>query len=538
MKKILKTFLDNKLLFIFSILESFLQIYGSILSSNGGLKDIGLLMIIFIIIFTIIIFSINLVYFKLLSIKYKNNDKYVFSKKKFLILWLLIFVMWIPVLLSYYPTIWAYDVYNQVPHLIGDKLSTHHPIFHTLFIELFLIIGKSIKNYEFGMLLLSLVQMLVTSCIFAFVIEKIKSNINNKLFRNIFFICMIIFYGLLPFNSIMSISMTKDVLFSSLLLLLVIYIYDLIDGKPSNSIMFIFISALLLLIKNNSIFIYLVMLMFSIFILKRVEWVMFAKRCLISIMVFYIILDGLILIFKPSRGNKLERYPVELQNLNYVLINHPEVQKDKELLFDILPKKSLKYDVEFYYDKRNADIVKTIYEKSVGNEFDSKVLIKNWIHYGIKYPVDYIDSWSNLTIGSWYLFDESHANIYYGDNQGYLLTDYKIIDGISNKRPDSKFKFGFDLLEKVATENVQYKYQIIRFIFEPATYIISFFLMFIYLISKHKKRELLPLILFVALYINILFGPVIILRYIYPFIIFVPVLFTRIIYLNNIKRED
>jgi hypothetical protein len=480
-------------------------------------------------------FLLNYIYFKILGVKYKNNDKYVFSTKSFLMMWLIIFILWIPVLLSYYPTLWAYDVYNQVPHLIGDTITTHHPLFHTLFIELFLVIGKSIKDYELGMLLLSIVQMLVLSCIFAFVIEKVKTYINNKLFRKIFIVCMIIFYGLMPFNSIMSISMTKDVLFSSFLLLLVIYLYDFIDGKPSNKIMFIFISVMLLLFKNNSMFIYSCTLIISIFLLSKNEWVKLAKMMLISIIIFYIIFDTALLIIKPAKVSKIERYSVQVQTLNYTLIKHPNIDnKSDEKILGLIPRYCTSYYKVFEkYGRHNSDIVKTIYDNCVGNNLDSKLLLKKWIYYGFKYPVEYIDSWSNLTLGSWFLLDESHTAMYFGENQGYLLTDYKIVEGVSEERPKSKFKLGYDILEKIATDCVQYKIPIFMFLFKPSTYIISFFLMFIYLITKKKKKEILPLILFVALYINILFGPLIIVRYIYPFMIFVPILFVRIISLKK-----
>ena len=57
----------------------------------------------------------------------------------------IIILLWIPILLAYYPGIWAYDVFNQMPHISKEYstfnyISTHHPITHTLFLELFVII--------------------------------------------------------------------------------------------------------------------------------------------------------------------------------------------------------------------------------------------------------------------------------------------------------------------------------------------------------------------------------------------------------------
>ena len=175
MKKIISIVKDNKLLCIFSILESFLQVYGFMLTNDKSLADFNYKYFLMFLIILIIVLGINTIYFKIISLNYKNNYKYNFSKKNFLLTWGFLFLMWIPVLLAYYPTIWSYDVRNEVAHLIGVKLSIFHPILHILFIELFLFIGKKICSYEFGMLLLSIVQMLIMSAIFGSMI-----GINKK----------------------------------------------------------------------------------------------------------------------------------------------------------------------------------------------------------------------------------------------------------------------------------------------------------------------------------------------------------------------
>lgn len=540
MKKLINNIKNNKIIVIFSLIESFLQVYGSYLSSDGSLKDFKIYTVIIILVFSIVFYIVNIVFCKILSIQYKSNSKYVFSKKNLFITFLIIFFMWIPVLLAYYPTLWSYDVYVQVPHLSGGVLSNLHPLFHTLFIESFLIIGNKIRNYEFGMLILSIVQMIIMAFIFSYSIEKIKAKIDNKLVRNIFMILSIIFFGLIPINSIMSISMTKDVLFSGFLLLFVIKVYDVIDNNDiskSNKVSLIIISIFILLLKNNSVMIYFIFSISVLILLKSNLCKKFFMCCFSSFVIYYIIMMIMIIVFKPDKGYKFERYSVQLQNLIYTAIEHPkEDVSENEMYFNFLPRECLYYNLKYNYNKSRADYIKSSAIECVGNEFDDLKLIKSWIIYGFKYPIEYIDSWSNLTIGSWYLLDESHANTYPGENQGYLLSDYKYIKGVSEKKPDSKFSFGYKMLEKIATENIQYK-STFRFIFQPASYILSFFLLLVYLLNIKRFKEILPLIIYIALYLSVLFGPVIVVRYIYPFIIFVPILFTRILIINN-KRED
>lgn len=46
--------------------------------------------------------------------------------------WLILMVGWLPVLLAYYPGIFAYDASNQVTQVLTGSYSTHHPLLHTL----------------------------------------------------------------------------------------------------------------------------------------------------------------------------------------------------------------------------------------------------------------------------------------------------------------------------------------------------------------------------------------------------------------------
>ena len=542
MKKLFDKIKNNKLLFAFSFLESFLQVYGTILACDGSLSDLNLFMVLAIIVFGVIFFCVNIYYFKALSFKYQHNYVYNFSKKKLFTTWIIIFMMWIPVLLAYYPTIWTYDVFRQVPHLIGEHISSHQPILHTLFIESILIIGKNISSYELGMLLLSIIQMLIMSVIFAYSIEKMKTKINNRLIINVFTIIMVIYYGFMPFNSIMSISMTKDVLFSGLLLLMIIFLFDFIDNEEytlKKKILFVIVATLMLLIKNNALYIFFVFsLLAFIFLNKKRKNLFFMCMCTLILYLFVNLVFFLTL--HPDKTYRFEQYSHQTQNLIYIVIKHPkEDVKNNELLFNFISRNCFSNDLSLNFNRNRSDDVKDTFIYCLNNDFDDLELLKIWLSYGVKYPIDYIDSSSNLTIGSWYLLDESHSNTY-GDSlhlKGYLASNYLSVEGLDMNKPESKFPWLYNKLELVATDNIQYDSNIVfRLLFAPATYVLSFLLMFIYALKYKMKEVIIPIFLFLALYSSILIGPVIIVRYIYPFMIIVPFIFIRIISVNNKKR--
>ena len=444
--------------------------------------------------------------------------------------------MWVPTLLAYYPSIWSYDVNLQIPHFMHRNITSWQPILHTVFLETFLLIGKKIKNYEFGMLLLSLIQMITMSGIFSYSIEKITTKIKNKKVVKIFRILMIVYFGLVPFNPIMSISMTKDVLFSGFLLLNIIFMYELIDKREltlKQKIFFIINASLLMLIKNNGLIIFTFFTISSILLLKKDIKKTFIKISSISIFCYYFLNLLLVLVLRPEREYKFEKYSVQTQNLIYIVIKHPELDVDtNDKLFDFIDRSCFNKNLNKKFNKNNADYAKFGFLNCLNNNFNEHQFISIWVRYGTKYPLDYIDSWSNLTIGSWYLLDESHANVYTKEKKGYLITNF---NPILLKKPKSKFKWLYDKLELIATNNIQYKnINPLRFIFEPATYIFSFILLFI--LSLKKKEELCNYLFLIALYISILNGPVIIVRYIYPFMISVPIFFIRKFSLKEVEQ--
>ena len=299
-------------------------------------------------------------------------------------------------------------------------------------------------------------------------------------------------------------------------------------------VMFVLISILLLLSKNNAFFIYVFLIVVIMFKVKNKLKNNILSLCSISLIGYYVITLTLTFTLKPSGIPRFEQYSVLSQNLIYVVINHPkEDVSDDELLFDLVPRNCFSKKIE--YNKNRADVVKDTFSYCLKNNFNDFKLYKAWIYYGLKYPLDYIDSWGNLTIGSWYLLDESHTSSYNGNMSGYLMTNFRPIKKIMVKPPSSKFKWLKDKLELVAHDNIQYQsYNILRFIFEPATYVLSYMLVIVYLISKNLKNELIPLIPLLGLYLSILVGPVIIVRYIYPFMITIPIILIRIISKNKI----
>ena len=88
----------------------------------------------------------------------KNSTNKVYGFRFFFFLFL---IVWMPMLFIFWPGIFSYDVPMQMSELVNNDISTHHPIVHTLLINIVIVIGKIFGNYNLGGLIYTLIQMLI-----------------------------------------------------------------------------------------------------------------------------------------------------------------------------------------------------------------------------------------------------------------------------------------------------------------------------------------------------------------------------------------
>ncbi|MCD7862652.1 MAG: DUF6020 family protein [Lachnospiraceae bacterium] len=538
---------DTKRILLFScpagLVCGFLLEYGSLLEAGESILKLRAANLWHILVYSII--AGILVGFLLTKIKYRENPgnengTAIFRRKWFLLCWLSLFICWIPAFLAYYPTIWAYDVYSQVPDITGGVLTTHHPLLHTLYIETIVQIGSNGNDYETGMVLLSLTQMCALSGMFAYGLEKVRAWGCGKVSRGILF-C---FFAFFPVNSILSVSMTKDVLFAGCVLVCVLKFYDMADNpalffhSKKKWISFLVFVCLMCSLRNNGIYVFAAVMILGIFLWRREYRKRFLLLCGAGICVYALFQFSLYRISGASNGSEMEAYSVPMQCLVGTAIRHPELipaYGTGQMLMDAIPRDIFPENLSDSYGPHNVDFVKARWEEDAqGEGFDSVRLLKAWIKYGLKYPLDYLDIWGTLTLGAWYPFDTTHANIYSGERQGYLLTDFKIVPGMNTERPASKWPALEALYEKIATENVHQTIPVISLFFAPATYCWIMFFAILHALYWRKYRELLPLGVLFFYWGTVLLGPTIIVRYLYAVIVSVPFVLCR---MSVCKRE-
>ena len=389
----------NKITNIFSIIFSLFFSFGNI---NGIEKfetyniPIIIYYIVSILCYYYLFKNILLfIYNKTKNLNITDNKKKEISKTKFLFIITIIgFILYIPYLLEYYPGITTFDTYTQLNQILGNSVySNHHPVIHTLIIKLFYSIGYGLsKSENIGILCFTIFQMLFVSFTFSNVLYSLyKNNI-----KKIYLILLFIFYYLVPYNALYSISTYKDVLFSCIALLFILFLYNNKDNKLSllKIIELILLTIFTCILRTNGI-IGVCLLLIILLIKKHKIFIKYIGIGLILSFVFNILLIN---IFNVEKVESIESFAIPIQNISYVIKNEGNISEDElKILNELVDIEKVKevYDVDY------VDPVKNIINSDYLNS--NKInFVKLWMSIGVKNINMYIKSYVYQTSGYWY----------------------------------------------------------------------------------------------------------------------------------------
>ena len=389
----------NKITNIFSIIFSLFFSFGNI---NGIEKfetyniPIIIYYIVSILCYYYLFKNILLfIYDKTKNLNITDNKKKEISKTKFLFIITIIgFILYIPYLLKYYPGITTFDTYTQLNQILGNSVySNHHPVIHTLIIKLFYSIGYGLsKSENIGILCFTIFQMLFVSFTFSNVLYSLyKNNI-----KKIYLILLFIFYYLVPYNALYSISTYKDVLFSCIALLFILFLYNNKDNKLSllKTIELILLTIFTCILRTNGII--GVCLLLIILLIKKYKF--FIKYIGIGLILSFVFNILLINIFNVEKVESIESFAIPIQNISYVIKNEGNISEDElKILNELVDIEKVKevYDVDY------VDPVKNIINSDYLNS--NKInFVKLWMSIGVKNINMYIKSYVYQTSGYWY----------------------------------------------------------------------------------------------------------------------------------------
>ncbi len=336
-------------------------------------------------------------------LKIKNIEILSTSKKSFFINVGLMILAWLPYFLKYCPGILTSDSIKQIEQIVGTaELSNHHPILHTGIISVFINAGTNIfDDINVGVALYTVFQMLAMAIMFAFVLKYMCKKNVPTIIRGI----TLLYYMFYPVHAIYSVTMWKDILFSGMIPIYVIFIMELLSDTDNyvkdykKLVMFTIISLLVMFLRNNGVYIVLLTLPFIIIVSKK-HWKKLITISGIIVVSFFSIKTVIFNVLDVKDGSVREMLSIPLQQI-------ARVQKYHTNELDEATNKTInsyfKYDgnIGDKYCPTLSDPVKDLLDDEYFEQNKTE-FIKLWGELLIPYFKDYVESFISNSYGYYY----------------------------------------------------------------------------------------------------------------------------------------
>jgi len=463
------------------------------------------------------------------------------SVKAYFITWIIIWLCWFPAFLAYYPAIMSYDFHRQFGEAVKGYIwfYEYQPLVHTFLIRIFYLLGVKLGNVATGMAAFAVFQSLILSSSVSAGISYIyrKSGLLSAVIWTLLF-------ALLPFNPVLAISITKDILFSAFFCFLVLIIIRMEEQiTPVLCAAFVVIGILNILFRNNAA--YALVFLVPAFLAGQKE----VRIKLISASLALIMVIGGLGCKNAIRdtmhaipGDEIEKFSVPIMQMVRVIKYQEDnlTSEQNEILHRYIDEKSWG---EYYAPI--ADSAKSYAGMYKSDEWinGGSRLIKDYLTIGKAYPNDYIDAFLALTAGYWSLFDRTHAEMLeFGDDSdlGLLYTfNASSNDAYPEGIPSHSY---LPSVEKwyshVVNGNSYYSWPVISLLMKPAFY----FWLFVYVCMAalyKKSRKSIAVLAYPLFYLMTMFlGPCVNFRYMYPFIVVLPVLVSFVLSEKSCMQDE
>ena len=400
---------EKKYAAVLAAVYSFLLILGYVIQANSGfdhgIKNHLIDLISFLGLFFAFYYCLIAVFGALVRNRSKkvcvpHEFAFLQGKKAFFVSWGIIFLSWLLYLVICYPGLPTFDSYAQIGEALSGNFSNWQPIIHTWLILPFVRLGKHINNMDFGVFLYSFTQMVLFSAICAYSIFFMR----KKSVRPVFCLIVLLYFAIFPINALLGITMWKDILFSGITLLLILFLFSISDNPGTffsswkNIVGLILILFLFCTFRNNGLFAFLVFLPFF-FIVQHRYWKQVLIVCCSCLLLVAAYKGPVFQAFHVTETPSTEAMSVPLQQIARTVKFHKatltkdEIQRINEILpVDKLPD---------LYNPQLSDPVK--------NVINAKVLLQNknrysslWLDLFKKYPKTYLESFLANSYGYWY----------------------------------------------------------------------------------------------------------------------------------------
>lgn len=442
-------------------------------------------------------------------------------------IWGIIFALWFPTFLAFFPGAFVYDAADEYIQVITRQFSMHHPLIHVL------ALGGCIHAAEYvglsanaGIAVYTIIQMIICAAIAAYFVNFLqKKGVNKK-----YILGTILFIGLFPVFPMYAVCSAKDTLFTAFFLLVVLFLWEFADDNGAffkiKFIGFVVASVAMMLLRNNGMYAYLVAIPLVGILLyagkyDRKNIIKLLVLMILSIVLYKGVNTCLKIACNASDNEHQEILTVPIQQLGRVYKYAPDVfsEEEKATLYEVLPENYL-----ITYTGRCSDILKSGFN-NYNYEKDPGKYRGLWLKGLKRKPYMYINAWLLNSYGYWY--PDMFINVY-GGNQMYTFKyENSSYFGFETEPPGERHSL-FPLYEKlyrnISLELFQQKVPVISMLFSPGFLFIVFAVYLAGIISRKKWQLVAVFTPVLLLWATVLLGPTVLVRYVLILWCIVPML--------------
>ncbi|MCM1264066.1 MAG: DUF6020 family protein [Butyrivibrio sp.] len=436
----------------------------------------------------------------------------VIKKHENLMTYIFVVICWIPVFLAVYPGFFVYDAQTEYLQVALRDFSTHHPLVHVLMLGgIICAVHKVTGSYNLGIACYMIVQMLMVAGAFTYLVNFLKKRKVSGALR----LTSVIYYALFPVIVMYAMCSTKDTIFTTALLLVVISMLkmsiepeDFFASKIQMAV-FIFSTLVMLLFRRNALYAFIVMTPALLVLFKKY----FRKTAVLAAVIlasFFLIDAGLTFVLHADDSENQEILTVPIQQITRAYKYNKDAFEEADIaaLHEILPEEALEL-----YNPKLSDAVKCNF-KNAAYEADKLKYIKLWGKIGLRKPLTYINAWLVNTYGLWY--PDTVIDVYRGNNKFTFVYQDSSYFEYETEEPgvrESKIPWLDEIYRKMSLEIAKEKIPVISMLFSPGFLFWCYAFAFSYAVYRRKYYVLSPYLMMFLVWLTMLLGPTYLVRY-------------------------
>ncbi len=456
------------------------------------------------------------------------------DRKIFGFVWAFIFASWVPAYLILYPGVLSYDMISQVGSALGTIADNHHPVLHTWLIRIFMQLGDALfSGYEYGLGLLSLLQMVILSYALARLVMLLKKKnvpipivILTALFSAIWFM-----------NACLSVTMIKDTLHAAFLVLFVCHFTEIVmnpseyAGRKRNLILLPIISFFMCAFRNNGIYIYV--FCFAVLLVLRIAKIRRAKlfiplivAILLPVFLFKIYTGPVFDAFGIQQGQVREALCIPIQQLQRVAVSRADEltsEQTEQMAYYIDNLEWMGESAVCEYSPFIADYAKSCFYSDHYNN-DPIAFWKFYLQIGKQFSKEYVVAFLSNTLGFWYPGYYDFSYVMYENYSAEVFVEPL------ERKSICDIQFLQDYYESVCGSEFWRKTPGLRLFFVSG--FAPWFLGYALVLAWRKRgffTKVFPLFLpLIAQYGIMILSPMSSFRYSWPFYLMLPILFIAV----------